>query len=272
MPTVHEDIAGARTSLAKEWARQRLPLPSHWILSPMATNITQLLFKSEGEEIGVSTVDVVEKSMMEETVKSGLSWLLGLEALFSDSFDSKSNPISSIPLVRKVHALSSIYVLGVDIFLQEETRAAIGVWQELYGRQLDVPTTQLESAQVTGDNDGLYMHVDQSLDFERRIDSNYSSFGESLTEQFGASSFGDLVFARQVAFHLQQGVPDPVRLALWRILADAQALRLLPPLSQCCGHPSRYLYPFEVLFVFQKFSICLSFHAVLFVVLYMSLV
>jgi hypothetical protein len=272
LPTVHENIAGARTSLAKEWARQRLPLPPHWILSPMATNITRLLFKSEGEEIGVSTVDVVEKSMMEETVKSGLSWLLGLEALFSDSFDSKSNPISSIPLVRKVHALSSIYVLGGDIFLQEETRAAIGVLQELYGRQLDVPTTQLESARVTEDNDGLYMHVDQSLDFERRIDSNYSSFGESLAEQFGASSFGDLVFARQVVFHLQQGVPDPVRLALWRILADAQALRLLPPLSQCCGHPSRYLYPFEVLFVFQKFSILLLSHPVMFVVLYMSLV
>lgn len=258
LPTVHESTgvdvqAGARTSLAKEWARQRLPLPSYWILSPMATNITRLLFKPEGEEMGVSTVDGVEKSMMEETVKSGLSWLLGLEALFSGSLESKSNPLSFVPVVRKVHALSSIYVLGGDVFLEEETRAAIGVLQELYGRQLDTPTTQLGTSQVTGDKEELPMHVDQSLNFEL-IDSNYPSFGESLAEQFGASSFGDLVFARQVALHLQQGVPDPVRLAIWRIVADAQALRLLPPLSQCCAHPSRYLYPFEVLFIFQKFQ------------------
>ncbi|KAG0577827.1 hypothetical protein KC19_5G184600 [Ceratodon purpureus] len=250
LPTVREDTgmsshASARTSLAKEWARQRLPLPSHWILSPMATNITRLLFKSEGEDIGVSTVDVVEKSMMEETVKSGLSWLLGLEALFTGSLESKSNPLSFIPLVRKVHALSSIYVLGGDIFLQEETRAAVGVLQEIYGRQFDISSAQLESTHVTEDKVGLPIYIDQSLDFERGIDSNYPSFAESLAEQFGASSFGDLVFARQVALHLQQGVPDSVRLALWRIVADARALRLLPPLSQCCGHPLRYLYPFE---------------------------
>jgi len=234
LPAIVEDAGAytqARTSLAKEWARQRLPLPSHWILSPMATNITRLLFKSGEEEIGVSTVDVIEKSMMEETVKSGLSWLLGLEALYSGS---KANPFHLIPLARKVHALSSIYVLGGDIFLQEETRTAIGVLQEIYGRRLG----------SADEKDGLSA---QSLDFERLIDMNYTSFGESLAEQFGASSFGDWVFARQVAFHLQQGVPDPVRLALWRIVADAQALRLLPPLAQCCGQPLRYLYPFEVL-------------------------
>ena len=251
LPTVHENT-GARTSLAMGWARQRLPLPSHWILSPMATNITQLLFKPEGEEIGVSTVDAVEKSMMEETVKSGLSWLLGLEALFSGCIESKSNPFSFIPLVRKIHALSSIYVLGGDVFLQEETRAGIGVLQEIYGRQLYISTAQLESGQVTPDKDALSMHIDQSLDFEHRIDSNYPLFGENLAEQFGATSFGDLVFARQVALHFQQGVPPSLRLALWRIVADTQALKLLPPLSQCCGHPSRYLYPFEVLFLSNK--------------------
>lgn len=242
LPTVLEDTGAysPRTSLAKEWARQRLPLPSHWILSPMATNVTRLLFKSGEEEIGVSTADVIEKSMMEETVKSGLSWLLGLEALYSGSFESKNSPIHFIPVARKLHSLSCMYVLGGDIFLQEETRAAIGVLQEIYGRQLD-------SAQLTDDKDRSSA---QSLDFERLIDMNYTSFAESLAEQFGASSFGDLVFARQVALHLQQGVPDPVRLALWRVVADAQALRLLPPLAQCCGQQSLYLYPFEVLHMF----------------------
>jgi hypothetical protein len=188
----------------------------------MATNITRLLYKPEGEEeIGVSTVDEIEKSLMEETVKSGLSLLLGLEALHSNSKDN--HPFHLIPVVRKLHALSSVYVLGGDVSLQEETRAAIGVLQEIYGRQLEA----------------------QPLDFERLIDMNYTSFGENLAEQFVATSFGELIFARQVALHLQQGVPDPVRLGAWRILADAHVLRLLPPLIKCCGQPSRYLYPFE---------------------------
>lgn len=243
LPTVLENAsAGARTSLAREWARQRLPLPSHWILSPMASNMSRVLFTSEEEGVGVSTVSIIEKALMEETIKSGLSWLLCLEFLYSQS---KSDPFHLIPLVRKVHALSSIYVLGGDVFLQEEVRSAIGVLQEIYGRQLDRPTTSEESLSLKKDKDGTHVLIDQTLDFEHGINPNYTSFGESLAEQFVSTSFGDLVFGRQVGLHLQQGVPDSVRLALWRCVADGQSLRLLPPLSKCCGRPERYLYPLE---------------------------
>lgn len=252
LATVQEDGVNHRTSskntLAQEWARQRFPLPSHWLLSPMATNITQLLFKAEGGEdvVGVSAVDEDEKESMEEVVKAGLSWLLGLELLDFVTCRKGNNPLRVIPLVRKLHALSSVFVLGGDVFLQEEARTMIGALQELFGRQLDKLTTS-DTTSPKEDQDGLALDSQEQLNFGRGIDGNYTSFAESLAEQFGAISFGDIVFGRQVATYLQQGVPHPIRLAVWRVVADAQALRLLPPLTQCCGQPSGYLYPFEVL-------------------------
>jgi hypothetical protein len=87
------------------------------------------------------------------------------------------------------------------------------------------------------------------LDFICCIDGNYTTFAETLAEQFGASSYGDLVFGRQVAIYLRQGVPDSVRLAIWHQLAEVQVLKLLPPLTQCCGQQWGYLYPFEVIHI-----------------------
>ena len=255
LSTVQEDGVNHRTrsknTLAQEWARQRFPLPSHWLLSSLATNITQLLFKAQGGEdvVGVSTVDEVEKENMEEVVKAGLSWLLGLESLNFITYGKGNNPLRVIPLVRKLHMLSSVFVLGGDVFLQKETRAMIGALQELFGYQLDELTSfrNTDTASPKENQDGLALEVQEQLNFERGIDGNYTSFAESLAEQFGASSFGDIVFGRQVATYLQQGVPHPIRLAVWRVVADAQALQLLPPLTQCCGQPSGYLYPFEVI-------------------------
>lgn len=256
LPTVREDnTARMRVTksdnLVTEWARQRLPLPSHWLLSPMASNITQSLFRSKvGEgEVGVlSTVHEDEKAMMEEVVRSGLLWLLSLESLCDETSVGKTSIFQSISLARKVHALSSVFVLGGDVFLHEEVRASVGALQELYGRKLDIlnVTSALPSDAERNFCVDKVSYFAQPLEFEREIDGNYTSFAENLAEQFGAGSFGDLVFARQVAIHLRQGVPDPIRLALWRIVADAQALRLLPPLSQCIGQSWGYLYPFEV--------------------------
>lgn len=255
LSTVPEDgvnhQASSKNTLAREWARQRFPLPSHWLLSALAINITQLLFKAQGGEdvVGVSTVDEVEKENMEEVVKAGLSWLLGLESLNFIACEKGNNPLRVIPLVRKVHMLSSVFVLGGDVFLQKEARAMIGALQELFGHQLDKLTSSqnTDTASSKEDQDGLALGGQEQLNFERGIDGNYTSFAESLAEQFGASSFGDIVFGRQVATYLQQGVPHPIRLAVWRVVVDAQALPLLPPLTQCCGQPSGYLYPFEVI-------------------------
>ena len=255
LSTVPEDgvnhQASSKNTLAREWARQRFPLPSHWLLSALAINITQLLFKAQGGEdvVGVSTVDEVEKENMEEVVKAGLSWLLGLESLNFIACEKGNNPLRVIPLVRKLHMLSSVFVLGGDVFLQKEVRAMIGALQELFGHQLDKLTSSqnTDTASSKEDQDGLALGGQEQLNFERGIDGNYTSFAESLAEQFGASSFGDIVFGRQVATYLQQGVPHPIRLAVWRVVVDAQALPLLPPLTQCCGQPSGYLYPFEVI-------------------------
>jgi len=237
------DSCYVTNSLMREWARQRLPLPTHWFLSPMATNISQFLDGSEGDVLAGGKVSVVvqEKLEMEQVVKAGILWLLSLEALNQTREDSESTFIATVPLIRKLHALSTVFVLGGDVFLHEDVQEMVGTLQEFYGHQLDSWQTNKHTKSDEWRSDMGIM----PLDFDH-IDGTYSTFAETLSEQFGASSYGDLVFARQVAIYLRQGVPDSVRLAIWRGLADAHVLKLLPPVIQCCGQQWGYLYPFEV--------------------------
>jgi hypothetical protein len=242
-------------SLMREWARQRLPLPTHWLLSPMATNVSQFLDGSEGDVLAGGRVSVVmqEKLEMEQVVKAGILWLLSLEALNQTREDSESTFIATVPLIRKLHALSTVFVLGGDVFLHEDVQEMVGTLQEFYGHQLD--SWQTNNKHTKSDEWRSDMGS-MPLDFYH-IDGTYSTFAETLSEQFGASSYGDLVFARQVAIYLRQGVPDSVRLAIWRGLADAHVLKLLPPLIQCCGQQWGYLYPFEVnSHITFKVSVC----------------
>jgi len=236
------DSCYVTNSLMREWARQRLPLPTHWLLSPMATNISQILDGSEGDVLAGGKVSVVvqEKLEMEQVVKAGILWLLSLEALNQTRENGESTFIATVPLIRKLHALSTVFVLGGDVFLHEDVQEMVGTLQEFYGHQLDSWQTNKHTKSDEWRSDMGSM----PLDFDH-IDGTYSTFAETLSEQFGASSYGDLVFARQVAIYLRQGVPDSVRLAIWRGLADAHVLKLLPPLIQCCGLQWGYLYPFE---------------------------
>jgi hypothetical protein len=248
------DSCYVTNSLMREWARQRLPLPTHWLLSPMATNISQILDGSEGDVLAGGKVSVVvqEKLEMEQVVKAGILWLLSLEALNQTREDSESTFIATVPLIRKLHALSTVFVLGGDVFLHEDVQEMVGTLQEFYGHQLDSWQTNKHTKSDEWRSDMGSM----PLDFDH-IDGTYSTFAETLSEQFGASSYGDLVFARQVAIYLRQGVPDSVRLAIWRGLADAHVLKLLPPLIQCCGQQWGYLYPFEVnSHITFKVSVC----------------
>ncbi len=250
------DACSTMDSLVREWARQRLPLPSHWLLSPMATNISHFLDGSQGIEVLTGqkvSVAVQEKLEMEEVVKAGVSWLLSLEALSETMEESESNSIVAIPLIRKLHALSTVFVLADDFFLHEDVHKMVGTLQEFYGHQLDNWTIKkhLETSEFRSDMASCLDDSPSSmpLDFICCIDGNYTTFAETLAEQFGASSYGDLVFGRQVAIYLRQGVPDSVRLAIWHQLAEVQVLKLLPPLTQCCGQQWGYLYPFEVIHI-----------------------
>ncbi|KAL0401082.1 UNVERIFIED_CONTAM: Transcriptional elongation regulator MINIYO [Sesamum latifolium] len=85
----------------------------------------------------------------------------------------------------------------------------------------------------------------ESLQFESEIHENYSTFIETLVEQFAAASYGDILFGRQVAIYLHRSVEASVRLSAWNALSNACALELLPPLAKCCTQAKGYLEPIE---------------------------
>ncbi|OVA02090.1 hypothetical protein BVC80_1261g4 [Macleaya cordata] len=68
--------------------------------------------------------------------------------------------------------------------------------------------------------------------FQSEIHESYSTFIETLVEQFCAISYGDLIYGRQVAVYLHRSIKVPVRIAAWNALSNAHILELLPPLEK----------------------------------------
>nr|XP_024394700.1 transcriptional elongation regulator MINIYO-like isoform X2 [Physcomitrium patens] len=224
-----------------EWANQRLPLPPHWIFSPMAINLGGLNDETRGNapectilENGKFIISQDEQIGMEDAIKCGVVWLLGLEILSqSVQLQSEEHALRAIPIVRKVHALSGLFVLGDDMFLNEYLKDCVSCMQRLYGRFLDASGPQAS-------NDPR-----QILDFEGVIDEDYRDFIEILVNKFSSASSTNARFGRQVALYLRQDISASLRLLTWLALAASQSLKLLPPLSECGTNPRRYLFPFE---------------------------
>ncbi|KAJ7537179.1 hypothetical protein O6H91_12G101700 [Diphasiastrum complanatum] len=292
-PHLEDDSMSCRAARTEsqmaEWAGARLPLPNHWFLSPLSTDLTQHEIHSISIEDNCN-MDEGEQNCMENLIRSGLVLLLGLETIMDQVKDTVYSGVSRIPLVRKIHALSTLFVLGGDVFLQHGIRELIGAFQDFLGFELDEASTRniickdsneklqlrpryietrcqkrkiaaepyileerhtREASTETSSQPfcapSKIVAVDgkQGLDFELFIDSSYVNFAESLAETFAASSFGDLNFGCQVAIYFRREVAESIRLAIWRVLADAKVLELLPSLESCIGSTLGYLYPAE---------------------------
>ncbi|KAM0058930.1 putative RNA polymerase II-associated protein [Helianthus debilis subsp. tardiflorus] len=220
--TIQEDVdTSANTSLVTEWAHQRLPLPNHWFLSPISTvDYTKL-------------VNLPVKPNFLEISKSGLFFILGLEAI-SSHVSSNSYSIQHVPVIWKLHALSVSLFPGMDILQDEKTRDIYSNLQEFYGKILDKNLLEV----------GWNNSVD-FLKFDKEIHDSYSTFVETLVENFAGASYGDLLFGRQISMYLHRCVGAPVRLAVWNALSNIRALELLPPLEKCLARAEGYLEPLE---------------------------
>lgn len=223
LDTIQEDVdTSANTSLVTEWAHQRLPLPDHWVLSPISTvDYTKL-------------ISLPVKPYFLEVAKSGLFFMLGLEAI-SSHVSSNSYSIQSVPVIWKLHALSITLFAGMDILEDEKTRDIYSNLQEYYGQTLDKKLLEV----------GWNNSVDL-LKFDKEIHDSYSTFVETLVENFAGASYGDLLFGRQISMYLHRCVGAPVRLAVWNALSNIRALELLPPLEKCLAREEGYLEPLEV--------------------------
>uniref|UniRef100_A0A1J3GAH0 RNA polymerase II-associated protein 1 n=1 Tax=Noccaea caerulescens TaxID=107243 RepID=A0A1J3GAH0_NOCCA len=226
LETIHEDGEMPNCStqdkksdtLVIEWAHQRMPLPPHWFLSSMSA-----------VNGGKTSAGPPESTELLEVAKAGVFFLAGLES--SSGLGSLPSPVVSVPLVWKFHALSTVLLVGMEIIEDQDTRNLYSFLQELYGQVLN------EWRQNHGES--------ELLRFKSDISENYSSFLEMLVEQYGAVSYGDVLYGRQMSTYLHQCVEPSVRLSAWTALANARVLELLPSLDKCLGEAEGYLEPAE---------------------------
>uniref|UniRef100_A0A0E0LCW2 Transcriptional elongation regulator MINIYO n=1 Tax=Oryza punctata TaxID=4537 RepID=A0A0E0LCW2_ORYPU len=215
--------------LAVEWAHQRLPLPVHWILSAVCC--------IDDPKGNLSTSYAVDVS------KAGLIFLLGLEAI-------SAAPCLHAPLVWKMHALSASIHSSMDLLQEDRSRDIFHALQELYGQHLDRLCQKYDTAHSVKKEGSPSVEEEkvistEVLRFQEKIHASYTTFVESLIEQFAAVSYGDILFGRQVAIYLHRSVEPTIRLAAWNALSNAYVLELLPPLDKCIGDVQGYLEPLE---------------------------
>ncbi|XP_010272317.1 PREDICTED: transcriptional elongation regulator MINIYO [Nelumbo nucifera] len=237
------------TSLIVEWVHQRLPLPMHWFLSPISTICDS---KAALELPNAFNKQNDTSSPSDEVVavaKSGLFFLLSLEAMSSFLCNNvQQSPVWAIPLVWKLHSLSMVLLVKMDVIEEERSRDIYNTLQELYGKMLDesrgsrdIPLMEKECLV----SDSTKNCKVEFLKFQSEVHESYPTFIETFIEQFAAVSYGDVIYGRQVTMYLHRTVEVPVRLATWNALSNAHILELLPPLEKCFAEAAGYLEPTE---------------------------
>lgn len=217
-----------------QWVHQRLPLPKHWFLSAICC-------------IGEEKNSLMISSNELEVAKSGLFFLLCLEALSLSMFGNQDSPVLNVSLVWKLHALSMSLHTNMSLLEEERTRDVFESLQELYGRQLD-ESRHREKQEFRDSSSNLsrtHGNSSEVLSFQSQINEGYSTFVENLVGQFGAVSYGDIIFSRQVAIYLHRSVDVSVRLSAWNAMSNSYMLELLPPLEMCFSEAEGYLEPPE---------------------------
>ncbi|XP_074559128.1 transcriptional elongation regulator MINIYO [Curcuma longa] len=215
-------------ALMVEWAHQRLPLPMHWFLSAICIM---------GDARRISTCSPTDL----DVAKSGLFFLLGLEVssiyLCSSSAES---PISGVPLIWKLHALSMALSQNMDVLMEEKSMNIFKTLQDIYGQHIDEKLQGFTNSLPEAQNN-VRLEI---LNFQAIHDS-YSTFVEHVAEQFCALSYGDIIYGRQVAVYLHRKVEPTIRLAMWNALSNLGGLELLPPIEKCIANAEGYLEPVE---------------------------
>jgi hypothetical protein len=254
LDTIFEDLDTSKTtnqeptSLAVEWAQQRLPLPTHWFLSPISTICDS---KHAGLRRDKTKNLVQDPNDLFEVAKAGLFFNLGVEAMSTFKSADVPSPVQCVPLVWKLHSLSVILLVGMGVLEEEKSRDVYEALQDIYGQLLDQARTSISSDLILKNKADILpesrnKNNAEFLMFQTEIHESYSTFIETLVEQFSAISYGDLIFGRQVAVYLHRQVETPTRLAVWNTLTNACVLDLLPPLEKCIAEAEGYLEPVEV--------------------------
>ncbi|XP_021286386.1 transcriptional elongation regulator MINIYO [Herrania umbratica] len=190
------------TLLVMEWAYQRLPLPMHWFLSPIST-LCDSKHAGLGRDCDIQNF-LQDPSDILEVAKAGMFFLLGLEAISTFISEDVASPVQSVPLIWKLHSLSIILLIGMAVLEEEKSRDVYESLQELYGQLLDKTRSKRRPETILNMSINLLPETGKKCDveflrFETEIHESYSTFIDTLVEQYAAVSFGDLIYGRQVA-------------------------------------------------------------------------
>ncbi|KAK2429432.1 transcriptional elongation regulator MINIYO [Trifolium repens] len=242
LDTIYEDsdmssmTSPCCNSFMIECARQNLPLPVHFYLSPIST--IPLTKRAGPRKIG--SVSTHDRSNLLEVAKCGLFFVLGIETMSNFQGTDIPSPIQHVSLTWKLHSLSVNFLVGMEILEQDQGRETFEALQDLYGEVLDKERLKRNKEVILDDE----KHI-EFLRFKSEIHESYSIFIEDLVEQFSSISYGDLIFGRQVSLYLHRCVESSIRLATWNSLSNARVLELLPPLEKCFSDAEGYLEPAE---------------------------
>ncbi|XP_012568335.1 transcriptional elongation regulator MINIYO isoform X2 [Cicer arietinum] len=240
LDTIYEDSDMSSTtspccnSLTIEWARQNLPLPVHFYLSPIA----MIPYTKRAGPLKVGSVH--DPTDLLEVAKCGLFFVLGIETMSNFQATDIPSPVQHVSLTWKLHSLSVNFLVGMEILEQDQGRDTFEALQDLYGELIDKERSNRNKEVISDDKKNI-----EFLKFKSEIHESYSIFIEDLVEQFSAISYGDLIFGRQVSLYLHRGVETSIRLATWNALSNARVLELLPPLEKCFSSAEGYLEPAE---------------------------
>lgn len=243
LDTIYEDSDMSSTtspccnSLMVEWARQNLPLPVHFYLSPIST--IPYAKRAGPQKVG-SVHNTHDPANLLEVAKCGLFFVLGIETMTNFQGTGIPSPIQRVSLTWKLHSLSVNFLVGMVIVEQDQGRETFEALQDLYGELLDKERFNQNKEAISDDK----KHI-EFLRFKSDIHESYSTFIEELVEQFSSISYGDLIFGRQVSVYLHRCVESSIRLATWNTLSNARVLELLPPLEKCFSGAEGYLEPAE---------------------------
>ncbi|KAI5437929.1 hypothetical protein KIW84_023888 [Lathyrus oleraceus] len=243
LDTIYEDsdmtslTSPCCSSLMIEWARQNLPLPVHFYLSPIST--IPLTKRAGRQKVG-SVHNTHDPANLLEVAKCGLFFVLGIETMSNYQGTDIPSPIHHVTLTWKLHSLSVNFLVGMEIIEQDQGRETFEALQDLYGEVLDKERLNRNKEVISDDK----KHI-EFLRFKSEIHESYSIFIEDLVEQFSSISYGDLIFGRQVSLYLHRCVETSIRLATWNTLSNARVLELLPSLEKCFSGAEGYLEPAE---------------------------
>ncbi|KAF2296802.1 hypothetical protein GH714_003522, partial [Hevea brasiliensis] len=189
-------------------------------------------------------------SVLVEVAKGGLFLLLAMEAMSTFLSNDVHSPIRNVPLAWKLHSLSVILLVGMDVLDDNKGKNVYEALQDIYGHILDEVRFTKSAKHILDESANLLLDNEKkcSVDFMRFqsvIHESYSTFLETLVEQFAAVSYGDLIFGRQVSVYLHRCTEAAVRLSAWNALSNAHVLEILPPLEECIAEAEGYLEPIE---------------------------